>query len=59
MIELERGRREGCTLHELNESLVALYKPQEVAASMDWLLHEGHAYSTIDDMHFRSTVMLS
>jgi len=54
----ERGTDDnGLHKNEVVQLLSGVFKPDEVLSAIDYLVNEGHCYSTIDDDHFRSTAI--
>lgn len=49
---------EGLHIQDVCRELGYKLKEEETKSIVDWLLDEGHLYSTIDDYHFKGTVSI-
>ncbi|KAJ2311511.1 Replication factor A protein 2 [Coemansia sp. RSA 2705] len=46
---------EGAAVAGIQQALAARFRADEVNSAVDWLINEGHLFTTIDDQHVQST----
>ncbi|KAJ2394086.1 Replication factor A protein 2 [Coemansia sp. RSA 2559] len=55
VITREKQESHGIQISVVQQSLANKYQGSDVSKAIDWLISEGHVYSTIDDSHVKST----
>ncbi|KAL1917759.1 uncharacterized protein VTP21DRAFT_3593 [Calcarisporiella thermophila] len=55
IVREEPDTNEGTNVNVIKQKLQGQFSREEVQNAIDWLINEGHLYSTVDDDHVKST----